>query len=54
MDVRRTVLVHGTGDDVVPYATSVQMRAGLAAAGKPTSMYTVVTGRDLSGNPTAS
>jgi hypothetical protein len=25
------------------------MRAGLAAAGKPTSMYTVVTGHDLNG-----
>jgi hypothetical protein len=25
------------------------MRAGLLAAGKPTSMYTIVTGRDLNG-----
>ncbi|WP_330231913.1 prolyl oligopeptidase family serine peptidase [Nocardia sp. NBC_00508] len=49
MDVRRAFLVHGTADDVVPYATSVEMRAGLLAAGKPTSMYTVVTGRDLTG-----
>lgn len=49
MDVRRAFLVHGTADDVVPYATSVEMRAGLAAAGKATSMYTVVTGRDLNG-----
>ncbi|WP_245559896.1 alpha/beta hydrolase family protein [Nocardia asiatica] len=49
MDVRRAFLVHGTADDVVPYVTSVEMRAGLRAAGRPTSMYTVVTGRDLSG-----
>ncbi|MEU2177431.1 prolyl oligopeptidase family serine peptidase [Nocardia sp. NPDC019219] len=49
MDLRRAFLVHGTADDVVPYATSLEMRAGLAAAGKPTSLYTVVTGRDLEG-----
>lgn len=49
MDVRRAFLVHGTADDVVPYAASVEMRAGLLAAGKPTSMYTVVTGRGLDG-----
>ncbi|MEU1962300.1 prolyl oligopeptidase family serine peptidase [Nocardia sp. NPDC019304] len=49
MDVRRAFLVHGTADDVVPYATSVEMRAGLLAAGRPTSMYTVVTGHDLNG-----
>ncbi|MGX1774507.1 alpha/beta hydrolase family protein [Nocardia brasiliensis] len=49
LDVRRTFLIHGTGDDVVPYPTTLEMRAGLLAAGKPVSMYTVVTGRDLNG-----
>lgn len=49
MDMKRAFVIHGTADDVVPYATSVEMRAGLLAAGKPTSMYTVVTGRDLNG-----
>ncbi|WP_069164431.1 alpha/beta hydrolase family protein [Nocardia altamirensis] len=49
MDVRRAFLIHGTSDDVVPYPTTLEMRAGLLAAGKPTSMYTIVTGRDLNG-----
>ena len=49
MDMRRAFLVHGIADTVVPYVTSVEMRAALLAAGKPTSMYTVVTGRDLNG-----
>ncbi|WP_406273464.1 S9 family peptidase [Nocardia sp. NBC_00881] len=49
MDVRRAFLVHGTGDRVVPYATTLEMRAGLLAASKPTSIYTIVTGRDLNG-----
>ncbi|MET7773558.1 prolyl oligopeptidase family serine peptidase [Nocardia sp. NPDC005366] len=49
MELRRAFIVHGIADDVVPYVTSIEMRAGLLAAGKPTSMYTVVTGRDLSG-----
>ncbi|MEV6429764.1 prolyl oligopeptidase family serine peptidase [Nocardia sp. NPDC051463] len=49
MDIERAFLVHGIADDVVPYATSLEMRAGLRAAGKPTSMYTIVTGRDLDG-----
>ncbi|WP_246181183.1 alpha/beta hydrolase family protein [Nocardia ninae] len=49
MDVKRAFLIHGTGDDVVPYPTTLEMRAGLLAAGKPTSMYTIVTGRDLNG-----
>ncbi|WP_280294854.1 alpha/beta hydrolase family protein [Nocardia abscessus] len=53
MDLRRAFLVHGTADDVVPYATSIEMRAGLRAAGRPTSMYTVVTGRDLNGRVVA-
>lgn len=49
MDVRRAFLIHGTGDDVVPYPATLEMRAGLLAAGKPTSMYTIVTGHDLNG-----
>ncbi len=49
MGVRRAFLIHGTADPVVPYTASVQMRAALAAAGRPTSMYTIVTGRDLNG-----
>ncbi|WP_280252838.1 alpha/beta hydrolase family protein [Nocardia abscessus] len=53
MDLRRAFLVHGTADDVVPFATSIEMRAGLRAAGRPTSMYTVVTGRDLNGRVVA-
>ncbi|MGY5307598.1 alpha/beta hydrolase family protein [Nocardia gipuzkoensis] len=53
MDLRRAFLVHGTADDVVPYATSLEMRAGLRAAGRPTSMYTVVTGSDLNGRVVA-
>ncbi|WP_345497009.1 alpha/beta hydrolase family protein [Nocardia callitridis] len=47
--VRRTFLVHGTGDAVVPYVTSLEMRAALAAAGRPVSMYTIVSGTDLQG-----
>ncbi|WP_054811376.1 alpha/beta hydrolase family protein [Nocardia arizonensis] len=49
MDVRRAFVVHGTADTVVPYAAGLEMRAGLVAAGVPTSMYTVVTGRGLDG-----
>ncbi|MGW5575005.1 alpha/beta hydrolase family protein [Nocardia thailandica] len=49
MSVARAVLIHGVADDVVPYAASVEMRAGLTAAGKPLSFYTIVTGRDLGG-----
>ncbi|MFI6047773.1 alpha/beta hydrolase family protein [Nocardia sp. NPDC051321] len=49
MDVRRAFLIHGTGDNVVPYPATLEMRAGLLAAGKPTSMYTIVTGHDLNG-----
>ncbi|MBF6174244.1 alpha/beta hydrolase family protein [Nocardia blacklockiae] len=47
--VRRSFLVHGLADRVVPYPTSLEMRAALAAAGKPFSMYTIATGRDLDG-----
>lgn len=49
MSIRRAFLVHGVADDVVPYAASVEMRAGLTAAGTPLSFYTIVTGRDLTG-----
>ena len=49
MGMKRAFLVHGTADDVVPYPATLEMRAGLLAAGKPTSMYTIVTGRDLYG-----
>ncbi|MGY4102201.1 alpha/beta hydrolase family protein [Nocardia sp. R16R-3T] len=50
MSMKRAFLIHGTADDVVPYSATLLMRAGLLAAGKPTSMYTIVTGRDLYGN----
>lgn len=49
IDVKRAVLVHGTADTVVPYNSSVEMRAALTLAGKRVSMYTVVSGRDLDG-----
>ncbi|MFR9753083.1 alpha/beta hydrolase family protein [Nocardia sp. 004] len=49
MDMRRAFLIHGVADEVVPYTAGMRMRAGLRIAGKPTSMYTVVTGRDLDG-----
>ncbi|WP_067573372.1 alpha/beta hydrolase family protein [Nocardia acidivorans] len=48
--VRRTVLLHGTADPLVPITSSLEMRAALATAGKPVSMYTVVSGRDLDGS----
>ncbi|MET8873891.1 prolyl oligopeptidase family serine peptidase [Nocardia sp. NPDC004604] len=49
MGMKRAFLIHGTSDDVVPYSSTLEMRAGLLAAGKPTSMYTIVSGRDLFG-----
>ncbi len=49
IDVRRAILVHGTGDPLVPYAQSLEMRAALTAAGKPVSMYTIASGRDIDG-----
>ncbi|MFE3195338.1 alpha/beta hydrolase family protein [Nocardia sp. NPDC059240] len=48
--VRHTILLHGTADPLVPYSSSLEMRSALTLAGKPTSLYTVVTGRDLQGN----
>ncbi|MFD6211787.1 alpha/beta hydrolase family protein [Nocardia salmonicida] len=49
MSMRRAFLIHGTDDAIVPFATSVELRAALSAAGKPFSFYTVVSGRDLTG-----
>ncbi|MFE3546126.1 alpha/beta hydrolase family protein [Nocardia sp. NPDC059177] len=49
MSMRRAFIVHGTADTVVPFATSVELRAALTAAGKPFSFYTVVSGRGLDG-----
>ncbi|MFD0000517.1 alpha/beta hydrolase family protein [Nocardia sp. NPDC127526] len=49
INVRRTLLVHGTDDAVVPYPTTVEMRTALALSGKPVSVYTVVSGRDPDG-----
>ncbi|WP_246023159.1 alpha/beta hydrolase family protein [Nocardia yunnanensis] len=48
--VARAILLHGTADPLVPYSSSLEMRAALTLAGKPTSMYTIATGRDLQGN----
>ncbi|WP_297613826.1 alpha/beta hydrolase family protein [Nocardia sp.] len=47
--VRRAILLHGTADPLVPYSSSVEMRAALTATGKPVTMYTIASGRDLSG-----
>ncbi|MEV6070766.1 prolyl oligopeptidase family serine peptidase [Nocardia sp. NPDC052001] len=47
--VRRAILLHGTADPLVPYSSGLEMRAALLAAGKPVSMYTVLSGRDLGG-----
>ncbi|WP_446221719.1 alpha/beta hydrolase family protein [Nocardia sp. IBHARD005] len=49
MSMRRAFLIHGTADAVVPFATTVELRAALTAAGTPLSFYTVVSGRDLTG-----
>ncbi|MFC3435130.1 alpha/beta hydrolase family protein [Nocardia seriolae] len=49
IDVKRAVLLHGTSDALVPYTSSLEMRAALTFSGKPVSMYTVVSGRDLDG-----
>lgn len=50
IDVRQAILLHGTADPLVPYTQSLEMRTALTLAGKPVSMYTVVSGRDLGGN----
>ncbi|WP_280421212.1 alpha/beta hydrolase family protein [Nocardia carnea] len=49
MNIRHAFLVHGTADEVVPYAASMQMRAALMLAGKPSTMYSIVSGRTLNG-----
>lgn len=49
MSMRRAFLIHGTADTVIPFGASVELRSALAAAGKPFSFYTVVSGRDLTG-----
>jgi fermentation-respiration switch protein FrsA (DUF1100 family) len=49
MNIRHAFLVHGTADEVVPYAASMQMRAALMLAGKPSTMYSIVSGRTLQG-----
>ncbi|WP_460697903.1 alpha/beta hydrolase family protein [Nocardia thraciensis] len=49
IEVRRAFMVHGTADSLVPYENSLEMRAALTAAGRPTSLYTIATGTDLSG-----
>ncbi|MEC3919958.1 alpha/beta hydrolase family protein [Nocardia sp. CDC160] len=48
--VKQAILLHGTADALVPYASSLEMRAALTATGKPTSLYTVISGRDLEGH----
>lgn len=49
MNIRHAFLVHGTADEVVPYTSSVQMRAALMLAGKPSTLYSIVSGRTLDG-----
>lgn len=49
MGIRHAFLVHGTADHVVPFESSRQMRSALMVAGKPSSMYTIASGRDLTG-----
>ncbi|MBB5917873.1 fermentation-respiration switch protein FrsA (DUF1100 family) [Nocardia transvalensis] len=47
--VRRSFLVHGLADSLVPYSHGLELRAALTAAGKPVSTYTIASGRDLTG-----
>lgn len=49
MSIRHAFLIHGTADDVVPYTASTQMRAALMLAGKPSTLYSIVSGRTLHG-----
>ncbi|MET8797534.1 prolyl oligopeptidase family serine peptidase [Nocardia sp. NPDC004568] len=49
MGIRHAFLIHGTADEVVPFAASTQMRAALMLAGKPSTMYSIVSGRTLNG-----
>lgn len=50
LDAERTFLIHGLFDFDVPYQHSVDLKNALAAAGKPYSMYTVVTERGPDGS----
>lgn len=49
LSARRSFLVHGTADPIVPYQHSLDLKAALVAAGRPYSMYTIVTGRGPDG-----
>ncbi|MEU4313429.1 prolyl oligopeptidase family serine peptidase [Nocardia sp. NPDC024068] len=49
MNLRHAFLIHGTADEVVPYTASMQMRAALMLTGKPSTLYSVVSGRTLDG-----
>ena len=49
MNLRHAFLIHGTSDGVVPYASSVRMRSALMLAGRPSTMYTVASGRTMEG-----
>ncbi|MGW5383761.1 alpha/beta hydrolase family protein [Nocardia sp. NPDC003963] len=49
MSIRHAFLIHGTADHVVPYSASTQMRAALMLAGKPSTLYSIVSGRTLNG-----
>ncbi|QBS44154.1 S9 family peptidase [Nocardia sp. CS682] len=50
IDAERTFLIHGIFDVDVPYQHSVDLKNALIAAGKPYSMYTVVTDRGADGS----
>ncbi len=50
MNIKRALIVHGTADNLVPYASGLETRAAMTLTGKPVSMYTVLTGRDLDGS----
>jgi dipeptidyl aminopeptidase/acylaminoacyl peptidase len=47
--VRRAIFLHGLGDDNSPYEQSREMQAALQVHGIPTSMYSVATYRNSSG-----
>lgn len=49
LNAQRSFLVHGTADPIVPYQHSIDLKAALAAAGKPYSMYTIFSGRGPDG-----
>lgn len=50
MSIKRALLIHGTADALVPYTSGLETRAAMTLTGKPVSMYTVITGRDLDGS----